>query len=228
MSCDQLPLEYLVTSSQTALEGFELSRLNQCANLRKELRQITDQWIEVEIEARMARWILECRRAQDSHSNSSSPESTTPATSGALTCGEGADVTPAKSSKAQAVLPRTSEGQRRLRFTSTEKETAPPPLIPVITLDSENPSRVVPARESLTQATAILPHGEAALRLLEQFVQFQSTSFGARLADPPANSRKRSPQSVVTIPPPCKMRPAGPATAPLHLSITRCCAASAF
>lgn len=227
MSSDQLPLEYLVTSSQTALEGFELSRLNQCANLRKELRQITDQWIEVEIEARMARWILECRRAQDSHSHSSSPEFATPATGGAVACGERADVTPAESSKAQAVLPRTSEGQRRLRFTSTEKETAPR-LIPVITLDSENPSRVVPARESLTQATAILPQGEAALRLLEQFVQFQSTSFGARLADPPANLRKRSPQSVVTIAPPCKMRPAGPATAPLHLSIARCCAASAF
>lgn len=58
------PLEYLVTSSNTSLESFELSRLNAVANLRKEIRQIVDDWVEAEIEARIARWVLERRRAE--------------------------------------------------------------------------------------------------------------------------------------------------------------------
>jgi len=64
MSENPLPLEYLVTSSQSAVESFELSRLNCVSNLRKEIRQIVDEWIAAEAEARIARWILDCRRAQ--------------------------------------------------------------------------------------------------------------------------------------------------------------------
>jgi hypothetical protein len=63
------PLEYLVTSSQAALETFELSRLNKSANLRKELRDVVEEWIEAEIQSRLARWILECRRTQDAASD---------------------------------------------------------------------------------------------------------------------------------------------------------------
>jgi hypothetical protein len=64
MSENPLPLEYLVTSSQSAVESFELSRLNRVSNLRKEIRQIVDEWIAAEAEARIARWILDCRRAR--------------------------------------------------------------------------------------------------------------------------------------------------------------------
>ena len=64
MSENPLPLEYLVTSSQSSVESFELSRLNRVSNLRKEIRQIVDEWIAAEAEARIARWILDCRRAQ--------------------------------------------------------------------------------------------------------------------------------------------------------------------
>jgi len=64
MRDNQPPLEYLVTSSQTSLEAFELTRLNCSANLRKELREILDEWLQSEVDARLARWILECRRAQ--------------------------------------------------------------------------------------------------------------------------------------------------------------------
>ena len=64
MSENPLPLEYLVTSSQSAVESFELSRLNRVSNLRKEIRQVVDEWIAAEAEARIARWILDCRRAQ--------------------------------------------------------------------------------------------------------------------------------------------------------------------
>lgn len=56
------PLEHLVMSSNTSLESFELSRLNAVANLRKEIRQIVDDWVQAEIEARIARWVLERRR----------------------------------------------------------------------------------------------------------------------------------------------------------------------
>lgn len=65
MSSTQLPLEYLVTSSTNCLEGFELARLNQISNLRKEFSQVYDELIEAEIAARIARWILNGRRAQD-------------------------------------------------------------------------------------------------------------------------------------------------------------------
>ncbi len=58
------PLEYLLTSSEAALETFELSRLNKSANLRKELRDVVEEWIEAEIQSRLARWILDCRRTQ--------------------------------------------------------------------------------------------------------------------------------------------------------------------
>jgi hypothetical protein len=59
------PLEFLVTSSQAGLENFELGKLNKIANLRKELREVVEEWIEADIQSRLARWILECRRAQD-------------------------------------------------------------------------------------------------------------------------------------------------------------------
>jgi hypothetical protein len=55
------PLESLLKLSQNCLEGFELSRLNRISNLRKEFHEVLDEWIEFEIEARFARWILEYR-----------------------------------------------------------------------------------------------------------------------------------------------------------------------
>jgi hypothetical protein len=67
--CIAPPLEYLVTSSQAGLENFELVRLNTIANLRKELGDLVEEWIEAETQSRLARWILECRRTQDSASD---------------------------------------------------------------------------------------------------------------------------------------------------------------
>ncbi len=64
MSSTQLPLEYLVTSSENCLEAFELARLNQISNLRKEFSQVFDEWVEAEIAARMARCVLDGRRGQ--------------------------------------------------------------------------------------------------------------------------------------------------------------------
>jgi hypothetical protein len=64
MSSTQPPLEYLATASQSCLESFELARLNQISNLRKEYTQAFEQLIEAEIAARIARWILNGRPTQ--------------------------------------------------------------------------------------------------------------------------------------------------------------------
>jgi hypothetical protein len=52
------PLEYLFTSSYASIESFRLSRLNAVANLRKELHEIFEEWVEAEVQARLAQWLL--------------------------------------------------------------------------------------------------------------------------------------------------------------------------
>lgn len=58
------PLDYLLSCSEASLESFEMSRLNRIANLRRELRDLLDEWMEAEVNARVARWLLECKRAE--------------------------------------------------------------------------------------------------------------------------------------------------------------------
>ena len=64
MAVTRPPLEYLATCSKVALESFELSRLNEASNYRKEVQQILQGWIDTEVDARLARWILESKQAQ--------------------------------------------------------------------------------------------------------------------------------------------------------------------
>jgi hypothetical protein len=59
------PVDYLVTTSKTSLESFQCARLNLAASLRKEMRQILDEWISVEVDARLAAWVLDRRRAKE-------------------------------------------------------------------------------------------------------------------------------------------------------------------
>ncbi len=66
MSATRPPLDYLVNCSQMSLESVELSRLNLASNLRKEFQQILEEWIDSEVDARLARSVLEWRRAQSS------------------------------------------------------------------------------------------------------------------------------------------------------------------
>lgn len=56
-------LEYLVACSNTGLESFLISRMNQAANLRREVMLLVDQWIETEVNASLSRWMLKCRRS---------------------------------------------------------------------------------------------------------------------------------------------------------------------
>jgi len=63
MGATRPSLDYLLMSSQMSLESVELARLNRAANLRKEMQQVLEEWIDVEVDARLARSILEWRRA---------------------------------------------------------------------------------------------------------------------------------------------------------------------
>src|ERR1700675_1102236 len=65
MASAQPPFEYLISSSEESLESFELSRLSHVANHRKELRTVLDEFVEAEIQARIARWILDRWRARE-------------------------------------------------------------------------------------------------------------------------------------------------------------------
>jgi hypothetical protein len=58
-------LDYIATCSKMSLESFELARLNDRANLRKQMIEILDELIEVDIQARVAEWVLVQRRSQD-------------------------------------------------------------------------------------------------------------------------------------------------------------------
>jgi hypothetical protein len=57
-------LEYLATCSKASLESFELARLNDRANLRKDMIELLDELIEVDIQAHLAEWVLAHRRHQ--------------------------------------------------------------------------------------------------------------------------------------------------------------------
>src|ERR1700679_165974 len=57
----QPPLDFFLTSSATGLQSYELSRMNHAANLRKELRQIMEEWIQAEVNSRFARLVMESR-----------------------------------------------------------------------------------------------------------------------------------------------------------------------
>jgi hypothetical protein len=56
------PFEYLANCSQMSLEDFELARLDRVASLRKELRDIAEEWIEAAVEAQLAHWVRENRQ----------------------------------------------------------------------------------------------------------------------------------------------------------------------
>jgi len=55
----QPPWEFLRTASTFSLRSYELSRLNHAANLRKEISNLLDQWLEENACALLARWLVE-------------------------------------------------------------------------------------------------------------------------------------------------------------------------
>ncbi|MGB9245185.1 MAG: hypothetical protein WCC03_17685 [Candidatus Acidiferrales bacterium] len=67
------PLEYLLTSSPASIESFHLSRMNAVANLRKELHEIFEEWVEAEVQARLAQWLLARKNPEEAAAGSSLP-----------------------------------------------------------------------------------------------------------------------------------------------------------
>lgn len=65
MKTSKAMLEYITTCSKISLESFQLARLNDRANLRKQMIEILDELIEVDIQARVAEWVLMQRRRQE-------------------------------------------------------------------------------------------------------------------------------------------------------------------
>ncbi len=55
------PLHFMSSCSKVSLESYELARLNAAANLRRELFELADRWIEAEVDSRLARWVLQHR-----------------------------------------------------------------------------------------------------------------------------------------------------------------------
>jgi hypothetical protein len=49
----------LLSASRTSLQSFELSRLSHAANLRKEIVQLLDVWLEETAFAELARFLLQ-------------------------------------------------------------------------------------------------------------------------------------------------------------------------
>lgn len=57
--------EFLLASSKTTLQAFEMSRLNLAANVRKEIVQLLDAWVNENSNALLARWLIERDLAAD-------------------------------------------------------------------------------------------------------------------------------------------------------------------
>jgi hypothetical protein len=61
MSDARPAFEYLLACSEASLESYRISRMNQAANLRKQVRALVDEWVRAEVDAGLSRWMLECR-----------------------------------------------------------------------------------------------------------------------------------------------------------------------
>jgi hypothetical protein len=59
--------EFLLASSKTTLQAFEMSRLNLAANVRKEIVQLLDAWVNENSNALLARWLIERDLAADAN-----------------------------------------------------------------------------------------------------------------------------------------------------------------
>ena len=67
--------EFLLASSKSTLQAFEMSRLNFAANVRKEIMQLLDTWVSESSNALLARYLIERNLAADANALSAKPES---------------------------------------------------------------------------------------------------------------------------------------------------------
>jgi hypothetical protein len=53
----QPPWDFLLSASRNSLQSYELLRLSHASNLRKEITQLLDSWLEENTAAMLARWL---------------------------------------------------------------------------------------------------------------------------------------------------------------------------
>ena len=53
--------DFLLSASRSSLQSYELSRLSHAANVRKEIIELFDVWLEETSSALLARWLMEYR-----------------------------------------------------------------------------------------------------------------------------------------------------------------------
>jgi hypothetical protein len=75
------PWDFLLSASRTSLQSYELSRLSHAANVRKEIGQLLDVYLEESSNAMVARWLMEQRESlpcgQDGGSRGETPTKST-------------------------------------------------------------------------------------------------------------------------------------------------------
>jgi hypothetical protein len=69
----QPPWEFLLSASRNSLQSYELSRLSHAANLRKEIMQLLDCWLEENSAAMLARLLMQEREHLAAHERSERP-----------------------------------------------------------------------------------------------------------------------------------------------------------
>jgi hypothetical protein len=63
----------LLSASRHTLQNYELSRLGHASNLRKEIGDLLDQWLQENTSATLARWLID-QRVQSQVTDSSAAE----------------------------------------------------------------------------------------------------------------------------------------------------------
>ena len=67
------PWEFLLSASRNSLQSYELSRLSHAANLRKEIMQLLDSWLEENSAAMLARLLMQEREHLAAHERCERP-----------------------------------------------------------------------------------------------------------------------------------------------------------
>jgi hypothetical protein len=73
--------EFLLGSSKSTLQAFEQSRLNFAANVRKEIGQLLDTWVDESSSALLARWLIERNLAAEATAICANPANSASASS---------------------------------------------------------------------------------------------------------------------------------------------------
>ena len=66
--------EFLLNSSKSTLQAYEQSRLNFAANVRKEIAQLLQVWVDESSNALLARFLIERNLAADRGATSATPD----------------------------------------------------------------------------------------------------------------------------------------------------------